>query len=106
MEDGELRDAFSLSSILYLKVPPVISEKKDVPHGGSPHLHMASGNCDGFTQLVWGATGMRDFSLLRPPSKRRLRKRWQHLPRNQKRKSVKKGTQLPVQSPLNLPLRA
>jgi hypothetical protein len=57
-----------LSSILYLKVPPVIAEKPAVPHGGAPKLNMASGNCDGFTQLVWGATGMRDFSLLRPPS--------------------------------------
>jgi hypothetical protein len=57
-----------LSSILYLKVPPVIAEKKAVQHGGSPQLNMASGNCDGFTQFVWGATGMRDFSLLRPPT--------------------------------------
>ena len=57
-----------LSSILYLKVPPVIAEKKAVQHGGAPQLNMASGNCDGFTQLVWGATGMRDYSLLRPPT--------------------------------------
>ena len=62
-----------LSSILYLKVPPVIAEKEAVPHGGSPHLHMASGNCDGFTQLVWGATGMRDFSLLRPPTQQYIK---------------------------------
>jgi hypothetical protein len=27
---------------------------------------MARGNCDGFTQFVWGATGIRDFALLRP----------------------------------------
>ena len=57
-----------LSSILYLKVPLVIAEKEPVLHGGSPKLSMASGNCDGFTQFVWGATGMRDFSLLRPPT--------------------------------------
>lgn len=57
-----------LSSILYLKVPPVIAEKEAVPHGVSPKMNMASGNCDGFTQFVWGATGMRDFSLLRPPT--------------------------------------
>lgn len=62
-----------LSSILYLKVPPVIAEKGAVPHGGSPQLHMASGNCDGFTQLVWGATGMRDFSLLRPPTQQYIK---------------------------------
>jgi hypothetical protein len=55
-----------LSSILYLKVPPVIAQKKDIPHGGAPNLHMGSGNCDGFTQLVWGATGMRDFTLFAP----------------------------------------
>jgi hypothetical protein len=62
-----------LSSILYLKVPPVISQKEAVPHGGSPRLHMASGNCDGFTQLGWGATGMRDFSLLRPPTQQYIK---------------------------------
>jgi putative 2-oxoglutarate-Fe(II)-dependent oxygenase superfamily protein len=57
-----------LSSILYLKIPDVIAAKDAVAHGGAPKLHMASGNCDGFTQFVWGATGMRDFSLLRPPT--------------------------------------
>jgi hypothetical protein len=62
-----------LSSILYLKVPPVIAEKKAVAHGASPQLHMASGNCDGFTQFVWGATGMRDFSLLRPPTQQYIK---------------------------------
>ena len=62
-----------LSSILYLKVPPVIAQKKDIPHGGAPSLHTTSGNCDGFTQLVWGATGMRDFSLLRPPTQQYIK---------------------------------
>jgi hypothetical protein len=62
-----------LSSILYLKVPQVIAQKPAVPHGGSPKLSMASGSCDGFTQLVWGATGMRDFSLLRPPSQQYIK---------------------------------
>jgi hypothetical protein len=57
-----------LSSVLYLMVPPIIAEKEAVLHGGSPKLSMTSGNCDGFTQFVWGATGMRDFSLLRPPT--------------------------------------
>ena len=28
---------------------------------------------DGFTQLVWGATGMRDFSLLRPPTQQYIK---------------------------------
>ena len=62
-----------LSSILYLIVPPVIAQKKDIPQGGAPNLHMRSGNCDGFTQLVWGATGMRDFSLLRPPTQQYIK---------------------------------
>jgi len=62
-----------LSSIVYLKVPPVIAEKQAVPHGGAPRLNMASGNCDGFTQLIWGATGMRDFSLLRPPTQQYIK---------------------------------
>ena len=57
-----------LSSILYLKVPPIIAEKPAVEHGVAPRLNAASGNCDGFTQFVWGATGMRDYSLLRPAS--------------------------------------
>ncbi len=60
------RTLLGLSTILYLKVPPVIAEKPAVPHGGAPKLQMGSGNCDGFTQLVWGATGMRDHALLRP----------------------------------------
>jgi len=62
-----------LSSILYLVVPPVIATKAAVPHGGAPKLSTASGNCDGFTQLVWGATGMRDFSLLRPPTQQYIK---------------------------------
>ena len=62
-----------LSSILYLKVPPVIAEKDAVLHGGSPRMNMASGNCDGFTQFVWGGTGMRDFSLLRPPTQQYIK---------------------------------
>jgi hypothetical protein len=57
-----------LSSIVYLKVPAAIAEKPAVVDGGSPLLNMAAGNCDGFTQFVWGATGVRDFTLLRPPT--------------------------------------
>jgi hypothetical protein len=62
-----------LSSILYLKVPPAIAEKPAIFHGGAPKLNMTSGNCDGFTLLVWGATGMRDFSLLRPPTQQYIK---------------------------------
>jgi hypothetical protein len=57
-----------LSSILYLKVPAAIAQKQAVENGGSPKLNMAAGTCDGFTQFVWGATGVRDFALLRPPT--------------------------------------
>ncbi|HEY4264940.1 MAG TPA: putative 2OG-Fe(II) oxygenase, partial [Micropepsaceae bacterium] len=57
-----------LSSILYLKVPATILEKRPVDYGRAPSLTMATGNCDGFTQFVWGATGIRDFALLRPPT--------------------------------------
>jgi hypothetical protein len=68
LHDHGANTPLGLSSILYLKVPAAIAEKPAVLHGGSPRLRMASGNCDGFTQLVWGGTGMRDFSLLRPPT--------------------------------------
>ncbi len=60
--------ALGLSSILYLKVPHAIAKKPDVEYGRAPALNMANGNCDGFTQFVWGATGIRDFALLRPPT--------------------------------------
>jgi hypothetical protein len=55
-----------LSSILYLMVPPIIAAKPEVQ--GAPRLFMASGNCDGFTQFVWGAHGGKDLSLLRHPT--------------------------------------
>jgi hypothetical protein len=73
LHDHGGKTLLGLASILYLKVPPVIAEKADIPHGGAPKLHMASGNCDGFTQLLWGATGMRDFSLLRPPTQQYIK---------------------------------
>ena len=68
LHDHGGKTPLGLSSILYLMVPPVIAAKDAVADGGAPKLNMASGNCDGFTQFVWGATGMRDFSLLRPPT--------------------------------------
>lgn len=68
LHDHGGKTPLGLSSILYLMVPPVIASKDAVADGGAPKLNMASGNCDGFTQFVWGATGMRDFSLLRPPT--------------------------------------
>lgn len=62
-----------LSSIVYLKVPSAIAEKPPVPDGASPRMTMASGACDGFTQFIWGATGMRDFSVLRPPTQQYIK---------------------------------
>ena len=73
LHDHGGKTPLGLSSIFYLKVPPVIAAKEAVAHGGAPKLTMASGNCDGFTQFVWGATGMRDFSLLRPPTQQYMK---------------------------------
>ena len=73
LHDHGGKTPLGLSSILYLKVPPVIAAKQAVADGGAPKLNMASGNCDGFTQFVWGATGMRDFSLLRPPTQQYIK---------------------------------
>ena len=48
-----------LSCIIYLKVPDCIKEKPEVPT-----LNGASGDCDGFTQLIWGtATTLDMYSL-------------------------------------------
>ena len=48
-----------LSCILYLKVPDCIKEKPEVPT-----LTSASGECDGFTQLIWDtATTLDLYSL-------------------------------------------
>jgi hypothetical protein len=55
-----------LSSILYLKVPAAIAAKPDLE--GGPKLTMASGNCDGFTKLIWGGNSAKDLSLLRHPT--------------------------------------
>jgi hypothetical protein len=73
LHDHGSKTNLGLSCILYLKVPPDIAEKPPVEDGGAPNLKMASGNCDGFTQLVWGATGMRDFSLLRPATQQYIK---------------------------------
>ncbi len=65
-DHGGNTPSLGLSSILYLKVPEAIAEKRAIEYGAAPTLNMATGNCDGFTQFVWGATGIRDFALLRP----------------------------------------
>ena len=73
LHDHGSNTLLGLSSILYLKVPPSISEKPAVPNGGAPQLNMANGNCDGFTQFVWGATGMKDYVQLRPPTQQYIK---------------------------------
>jgi hypothetical protein len=67
MHDHGSNTNLGLSSILYLMVPPVIAAKPAL-EGRSPELTMASGNCDGFTQLIWGANSQKDLSLLRHPT--------------------------------------
>lgn len=61
-----------LSSILYLKVPDCIKErsKKMVKDDGFLELdhNNASGDVDGFTQLVWGITSRKEMLDLRPPT--------------------------------------
>jgi hypothetical protein len=68
LHDHGANTVLGLSSILYLKVPTTISEKQSIEYGRAPRLNMATGNCDGFTQFIWGATGILDFTLLRPPT--------------------------------------
>jgi hypothetical protein len=67
LHDHGANTDLGLSSILYLMVPPVIAAKPN-PEGQAPALTMASGNCDGFTQLVWGGNSSKDLSLLRHPT--------------------------------------
>ena len=51
-----------LSCIIYLKVPDCIKEKPEVPT-----LNGASGDCDGFTQLVWDTSTTYDaYGLYNP----------------------------------------
>ena len=51
-----------LSCILYLKVPDCIKEKSD-----TPKLNYASGDCDGFTQLIWDTSTTYDtYGLYNP----------------------------------------
>ena len=49
-----------LSCILYLKVPDCIKEKPE-----APTLNSATGDCDGFTQLIWGTATTLDVYSLR-----------------------------------------
>ena len=51
-----------LSCILYLKVPDCIKEKPN-----APKLNYASGDCDGFTQLVWNTSTTYDIYGLHNP---------------------------------------
>tara|TARA_B100001996_G_scaffold381594_1_gene371340 strand:- start:1101 stop:1853 length:753 start_codon:yes stop_codon:yes gene_type:complete len=53
-----------VSCILYLKVPDCISEKED-KKGIGPILNDASGDVDGFTQLIWGTNTRKEIYELR-----------------------------------------
>tara|TARA_B100000287_G_scaffold286174_1_gene269782 strand:+ start:206 stop:1468 length:1263 start_codon:yes stop_codon:yes gene_type:complete len=65
VHDHGTRTPMGLSMILYLKVPPQISEL-DNPSEKFDGLNQSSGAVDGFTYLVWGVNGMRDTNILRP----------------------------------------
>ena len=65
VHDHGTRTPMGLSMILYLKVPPQISEL-DNPSEKFDGLNQSSGAVDGFTYLVWGVNGMRDINILRP----------------------------------------
>lgn len=67
MHDHGANTFAGLSSILYLKVPAAIAEKK-TPEGSGMDLTHASGAVDGFTQFVWGTNGITDLNLLRLPT--------------------------------------
>jgi len=68
MHDHGANTFVGLSSIVYLKVPPAIAERRDVESGSTPYLMNASGDCDGFTQFVWGTNGVTDLNLMRLPT--------------------------------------
>ena len=52
-----------LSSFLYLKVPECISKSK--VKGGIPALNNASGQTDGWTQLIWGTNTRKELVELK-----------------------------------------
>ena len=54
-----------LSGFLYLRVPPQIQKG---PPGYQVNLKDASGDVDGYTQLVWGSTHTADILQLKPQS--------------------------------------
>jgi len=58
-----------LSSILYLKVPKCIKEKRTTedPYMTLDHNN-ASGDVDGFTQIIWGVNSRRDMLDLKYPT--------------------------------------
>lgn len=68
MHDHGANTLVGLSSIVYLKVPESISQKKDVGSASTPDMTHSSGACDGFTQFIWGTHGVSDLGLLRLPT--------------------------------------
>ena len=65
LHDHGVATQMGLSCILYLKVPQQIIDLPN-PSDIDLELNSSSGQVDGFTQLVWGSTGMRDVNMLRP----------------------------------------
>ena len=58
-----------MSSILYLKVPDCIKEKHKNDKGYLEMDHTnASGDVDGFTQILWGVTSRKEMLDLKHPS--------------------------------------
>ena len=60
--DHGVQTMAGLSGFLWLKVPDCIAEKES----NLSSINNASGGVDGFTQLVWGNSTMRDVLQLRP----------------------------------------
>ena len=61
-DHGGVKTLAGLSGFVWLKVPECI-EKLDA---FAPNLNSASGAVDGFTQLIWGTTTIRDVQQLKP----------------------------------------
>ena len=61
-----------MSSVLYLKVPDCIKKRTKLMKNDAGYLELdhnnASGDVDGFTQLLWGVTSRKEMVDLRHPS--------------------------------------
>ena len=57
------RTPAGLSGFAYLQVPPQLAKG---PPGHSVNHKNAAGECDGYTQLVWGTTNAQDIMMMKP----------------------------------------